>query len=241
MNKSLCALAAVGAVGFASIAQADLIGNAYVLTATDGVHTASYPIPLDWLQGSAGSGILAWSQSWNPGSELPLTSPDGTVVAKLAGASCLYVGDPQVSVNFSVLSGASPTTFTISSAVLTFPSGLYSAHGSAGVTLTDLLGDGATITGAFAGGATYEAVCNGTPIADLIPTFAVGSNQTNTMNGAFGPTSYSASSMQASFSFTLTPFDSASGTSVYVKDTIPAPGVGGLLALGGLAAIRRRR
>jgi hypothetical protein len=45
--------------------------------------------------------------------------------------------------------------------------------------------------------------------------------------------------MSAQFSFMLSAFDAASGTSNY--QIVPAPGALALLGLGGLAATRRRR
>jgi MYXO-CTERM domain-containing protein len=241
--KNRVLVCVLGALALSSVARAALVGDAYTIQVTGGGHTGTYSIPQTALVPLGSTGALYYSASWNPGQEYPIFANDGSgvVVAKVAGLSCVYKGDPQVSVNFSVLSGPAPTTFLITSALQTFSTGLYSAHGSAGATISDLLGDGASLQGLYPGGNAYEALCNETPIADLVPSFAVGPGGTDTRSGAFGPTNYTATSMRAAYDFVLSPFDAASGTSTYFKDPVPAPGAAGLLALGGLAALRRRR
>ena len=110
------------------------------------------------------------------------------------------------------------------------------------MTLTDNDGNGASMTGLFSAASSYRALCNGTPIAQLIPSFGVVPPfLTNTSGGSFGPTNSNAVSMQAECNFTLSANDSASATSIYSKTRVPAPATGLLLGLAGLAARRRRR
>jgi hypothetical protein len=110
------------------------------------------------------------------------------------------------------------------------------------MTQTDNDGNGSSMTGLFAGANSYQALCNGTPIAQLIPSFGVAPPfLTNTSSGNFGPTNFNATSMQAEWDFTLSANDSASATSVYSKTLVPSPASGLLLGIAGVAVRRRRR
>jgi len=143
--------------------------------------------------------------------------------------------EPVVALDFVVIAGSAETTFTITSAVLNFLPINAEGTANAGMTVTDQNGDGATLTGLYAGKA-YEATYNGgTLFADLVPPGDVPPWQ------AMG----TVSSMQASFKFTLSAYDAASATSTYTTRKVPEPSslVTLLASITGLAgfAYRRRR
>lgn len=172
--------------------------------------------------------------------------PDLAGIASLDDAVLTILGDPQITLNFAMTAGPLDTTVTISSAVLSFgpfvnPDGL----ASAALGLTESNGDTATLTGLGGSGNAYVASYNtppGTIFAEFIPQlYASGAYQSvsdSDGTGGFVPISDTVTNMQAQYSFTLTAFDQASGTSVFV--IIPEPAGLVLLALGGLVLGRRR-
>lgn len=195
-------------------------------------------------------------QEWDWGSS-PILTSTGVQVATLDSASFGFIADPQVALNFAVLAGGLPTMFTVTSALLSFPAiNPAFAHASAAATVTDLNGDGASFTGAFAGGDAYLAQYNGfvpggTTFTTLVGPLSVpagggpsasGMDESLPGGGTFVNIGGPVVDMSAQWSFTLSAGDLASGTSIYtISDVIPAPGAGALLALGGLAALRRSR
>ena len=68
---------------------------------------------------------------------------------------------------------------------------------------------------------------------------SVGTDNWSQDTGSFQPTGIDVTSISASWDFTLSAFDSATGTSTFT--IVPAPASAALLGLGGLAAARRRR
>lgn len=151
-----------------------------------------------------------------------------------------------VSLNFNVAAGALNTVFEVSSA--TTSAGYVSAFGraSAGVSVTDTLGDGATL--APDGSSVYTAYYNGLPgsaFAGLLnSSISAGAFSTATANadfpggGGFAPIAGAVNDISARWTFAVSAFDIASGTSVFT--VVPSPASLALLGLGGLA-IRRRR
>jgi len=156
--------------------------------------------------------------------------------------------DPYVNLFFAVQAGAADTTFDVSSGVVSFfPLMDVSGYASAGVTLTSDA-DGATITGLF-GGDTYEARYNSTSVfADLVAGYTIGGDVSVTNSDRYPATDYTpiagnVSSIESEFKFTLSALDQASGTSRFeiIGVGVPEPATMSLLALGGLALLRRRR
>ena len=109
--------------------------------------------------------------------------------------------------------------------------------------------DGASVTGQYAGGMTYQAIYNSGPSVvwtEILGSFSAGVNDSAVAldrKPASGREVIPAtvSSVRAEFSFKLSANDLAAGTSRF--DVIPEPVTISLVALGGLAlaGVRRRR
>lgn len=232
-----------------SVAQAELSPIVFSIEATSSAGTGSWKLTLG-EGGTSTSKGYSWTR--NQPIEIRDTVTDA-VIATLNWADVVYIFDPQAIVQFQVTAGNADTDITITSALNAFP-GITNAIGraSAGVTVTDLNGDGASLTGLGVGGAAYEAHYNGmvpagTPFAELLtaPVFAgiadTGSaNDASPGGGAYTAIAGTVTDMSARFHFRLSAFDSASGTSNF--EIVPEPGAVVLLSIGiGLVARRRRR
>lgn len=147
-----------------------------------------------------------------------------------------------VTLNFNVAAGGANTVFDISSGLAGV--GLATAMGraSAAVTVTDTMGNGATLSPD--GASMYSARYNGSPgtqFAGLLGgAVNAGAFSTATADADFGysPIGGPVSDMSAQWTFAVSAFDLAAGTSVFT--VIPAPGSVALLGLAGLALRRRR-
>jgi uncharacterized protein (TIGR03382 family) len=216
------------------------------VTATNQFGTGTMVIHLD-------DGVLT-GDTWTWTMNGPRTVRDsvGNAIATIRMMDCFLGGDPQANVRFDVEAGNATTAFTISSGLVSFaPIPNAVGRASASITLTDLNGDGATLTGQEPGGRAYRASYNGlAPGGSTFATLIAGPNTT----GVFSSSTFSESNpagpgfvavgatvedMSARYNFTLSANDSASGTSVFV--ITPAPASAGLLGLAGLASLRRRR
>jgi hypothetical protein len=186
----------------------------------------------DWAWQSSGS----WSyQFWAAGQHL------GTI----SNMSVSIFGDPQVDVNFSTFGGAVPSTFTFSSALLSFaPITGGTATATAGITVADINGDGSFINPVAPGQGMYQANFNGlvpagVNYANFFPAPKFGAPGASDSDG-LGPTviPFAVTDMSAQFQFQLSANDLASGTSSF--RIVPAPA--GVFAVGfGLLAVGRRR
>lgn len=172
------------------------------------------------------------------------------------GSRAFYRADPQVDLSFAVQAGPVPTQFMIASGLLSFPTiNGATAQASAGYSVTDFNGDGALLAGGGVGPANapegYLAQYNGfaglnlgTTFADLIPNVDVDGvtdpfgTDTLAESHGFAPIGGPVDDMSSFVSFTLSPFDFASGTTNYV--IVPEPASLGLLLVGVAALIRRR-
>lgn len=163
--------------------------------------------------------------------------------------------DPEVNLSFSVMAGPDTTRFHIASALLSFPT-INNPEGraSAAYTLTDFDGNGAQMDGIGDTGGAYLAQYNGwagdpvngpqgTTFTEGIFTMDAGIYETvnvdhNDPDTGFRPIPEPAYDMSSLASFYLSAFDLASGTTHY--EIVPEPGSLAVLALGGLALLRRR-
>jgi len=242
--RAACASAAamVAITAVTSPAQAYIEGNPLTVTALTSGHTATWVLPIDagtwegedWHYDSSGRTYQMWD--------------GGTLVGTLSGIHMDIYDDPQVVLNFTAQANVSTTKFIFSSALVSFASLTNpTASASAGITVTDNNFNGALLAGQESDGAAYWANYNGlvpggTNYASLLNTVsATALEGTHTDSANMGPTAIvgSVGSMSSQFSFSLSAFDAASGTSSF--QVVPAPGALALLGLGGLAVTRRRR
>lgn len=179
-----------------------------------------------------------------------MSSTTGQFLARVSEAHVFVIEDPVVDVFFSVASTQQNTSFTVTSPLLSFPT-LNNAMGtaSAAVSVTDLGGDGATLTpsglGAFQ--AQYNGLAPfGTPFADLIgapvvaPAFStVTVSDEFPGGGGLVPIVPALDDISARWNFTMSPGDLASGTGVFT--VVPAPAGLAVLGVAGLGFGRRRR
>jgi hypothetical protein len=229
------------AAAISAPALADITGPAFRIDASNELGQGFFEVPESW--GQWNNGVWTWQ------AQIPyvVQNTAGLPIATLTNCAITYVEDPVVSLTFGVQAGSSATTFQISSALLNFPTiSPATGNASAGVSITDLNGDGAQLTGLEPGGLAYRSQYNGlVPLGTDFASFitgpmTAGSFATVTDSGNVGPTAIGAavSSMSARWNFTLTANDTAAGTSVF--NIVPAPGAGAVLAMG-LLAFRRRR
>lgn len=240
-----CAVVVLGAFSVVSNARADLSTNVFTIDVVSDLGTGSWSV--DQSEGSwdPTTGTFTW------GLDGPITIYDdatGTIeLAYLTDADLLYIEDPQVNLIFSVAAGGSATTFTVTSALLSFPAvSPATGQASAGLTLTDTDGNGASLTANGPTGGAYLAQYNGmvptgTMFAEMLASFSASAFSTSTSSSTTGflPIGVPVTDMSAQFTFTLSANDLASGTSEW--QVIPAPGVIALLGIAGLIAPRRRR
>ncbi len=227
------------AAGTASQALAVLTGDGLVLTASNAQGTGQY--------------IVTQAMMTNVGLDYDFFFFDQTtpiqvmsgpnVIAEIRGLSISYWGDNQIFIDYNVVGGASTTTFTLESGVLSFASLLNpTADADYGVSLTDENSNGAAYGASAFGPFTRRAFYNGTSVfADQLVGFGAGVNGTNTLdhNGSHTLIAGVVSSIETDFSFTVSAGDNAGGTSRY--EIIPTPGTLALVGLGGLVMGRRRR
>jgi hypothetical protein len=195
-----------------------------------------------WSIASADVDFDPLTNTWSwTGTEIQLGQ-----VATLNQANLVIVGDPQIALGFALTAGAADTTVTITSAVLSFDP-LVNPDGaaSAGVTLTESGGDPTASLVGLAGdvGSAYAAYYN-VPPGTVFAEFVAGLTTDTTISasgntGGWVSIADTVGNMQAQFSFTLTAQDQVSGTSNFL--IVPEPAGLALLALGGVAALARRR
>lgn len=245
MNKIAGRVVGAAAVlALAGAANAGLSNIVLDITAEVNGQIAHFEVPQ-----SAGT----WSGqtfSWNLTQPVQITTTTGASLGVLTQASVFVIEDPVVAINFNIASTAQNTSFTITAPVLSFPT-LTGAIGtaSAAVSVTDLLGDGATLTptgagayaanynGGFPGGTNFATLLNSPVVAAPFSTTTV--SQDFPGGGGFVPVGGAISDISAQWNFTISPDDLASGTGVFT--VVPAPASLALIGLGGLVAGRRRR
>jgi hypothetical protein len=241
-GAAILGLAAAALFGIAPSALGGIVGNPLTVTAYgDGGVQASWTLKAN---------MGGWNGSdWSYDSSTPINLWSGsTLVGSLNNLHMEVFSDPQVILNFTAQANSSTTTFVFTSGLVTFGALVNpTAQASAGVTVTDNNGNGASFTGLQSDSRAYWANYNGTaPAGTNYATFfpavsATALQGSNSMSDNLGPTPIagSVSSMSAQFNFSVSAFDAATGTSNF--QIVPTPGALVLLSMGGMAAVRRRR
>jgi hypothetical protein len=251
-------LVGVVAIGLsAGAASADILSSyGFQITGTSSAGSDTWTVDANDLIPS-GDGY-----TWTLTSDVELRAPGGELIGTLESdngtTGVTIVNDPVLGLNFNVTAGPLGGSFTISAPVLGFaPISPAEGRASAGITVTDLNGNGLSRLGDFAGlTKSYEAVTNGivggggTLFADLvsnagsaIPFDTVAMSEAFPAGGPpfFSPIAGAVSSMHAEFQFDLGPSDNAAGTSVFVVQLVPEPVTATMLVLGGVGVLVRRR
>ncbi len=228
MPRQLLIIVACAILG-ATPAFADIIGGGLTITATNSAGDAAT------FQIAVPPGASSWT--WASSEMIEMRSPTtGDLIAVLnpdgRETRVEYIDDPFINLGFVVQAGGLPTSITIDSALLTFPT-LAEAEGRAtvGFSLTDGDGDGATLTGigdpSGAEGAYlaqyngFAGTVSGTTFAEVIQSMTAGVYSTDTANEdvpaiGFDLIADPVDDMSVHISFELSAFDQASGTSTYV-------------------------
>lgn len=216
-------------------ADAAIVGDAFIITATNTNGTDSFVVPASSLSWTGSSWLFETAGGWSQ------AMSNGVTINSI---STEYVEDPMIFFNFGLSTGGVATNVTISSATLVFPTLLNpTGYASSGMTLTDNNSGGSASVVANLSGFSYNAIYNNTSLfAAQQPSFGVGtSNGTQTQNandlgivipGLVG-------NMQATWNFQVSADDSVGVTSTWVL--VPSPGSLAMLGLGGLVMARRRR
>ncbi len=243
-GKRVWAIALLSATGICSTASAGIVGDTIHIRAENAAGKSA-----EWSISSVGMTWINEKLTWKLTGAIDLRAQDGEVLGRIEGLDIEYIADPVIALGFLVTAGGSATNFTITSALLNFPAFDANARASAAITVTDLDGNGATVTGNLAGSKAYRAMLNGgiaagTQFASLVDPAAAGTydSSISSHSNPAGPGYIAVGNtfdMQSQFAFSLSANDQASGTSVFV--TIPAPGAAALAGLGLLGALRRRR
>lgn len=247
LSQRVLPLVAAGIVSSAAIPAVADITDVFIIQATNQNGTATYIVD----PGQAGpDGMFTWSLP----NTMMLRNEQGVAIATLSGATVTIHEDPDVMLNFNVIAGAVDTLFTITAGPVNFGAIMAEGRASASLTVTDLNGNGVTLTPnlAIQAGA-YTSRYNGlppgapvfhdffnAPLTTPIPGDSISASGDFPGGGAFTPIPGLTSSISSRFSFTLTANDLASGTSIF-RVQVPAPASLSLLGLGGLLAARRRR
>lgn len=247
MKKSLIAVSAVVAAGFAGLAQAE---SAIIIRATMGSQTGF--IEIDMADGVDDNGVMVWSVA-----DTDIYSSGGGDMLGTIDFLTLSIGDlgrsgSQIfNLDFSVAAGALNTTFEIDAAPIAFAAfGNAAGLASAEVSLTDSAFSDAGAEFAANGAGAYTALYNGggTVFGDLFASPITANRNTGpatvtvgeaTGGGVFSAIPGSVSDIQAEWNFSLSAFDLAAGTSTFI--VTPTPAGAALIGLGGLACLRRRR
>jgi hypothetical protein len=205
--------------------------DAITLGATSAVGSARLDLPLSSSRSADGARI------WTSSQATALTdAATGVEIGRLEAGSSVQVADHIVIINFSLSSGASPVVFSITSASISFPAVANAfAHAGAALSITDIGGDGATLTGTNGDAQAYQAYYNdiggvpatGATFATLVDGLSVATPYSTAATasgfgaaGAFsavaegGATLGSVSSLSVRWTLSVGAFDTVAATSI---------------------------
>lgn len=218
--------ATTAAVGLltSSAAKAEFIGELVTVQLSNSQGSAVAALNLPPLPDPASD-----TADWKLSNALEVRNQAGILLGTLKSLEVHLEGDPAVELIFAVTAGNVDTTFTITSASVSF-STLNDplALASAGVTLTDgslLPGNGASLDLIPPDTGLYKAEYNGDAVfAALVGSQSLGGAGTVSASSSSGVQTISGpvSSIQASYQFKLSAKDSASGSSRF-EVLVPEP------------------
>jgi hypothetical protein len=214
------------------------VAEAFRVNATNDTGNGSFAVT--WDQGTWDG--FTWSYELDHSVDLGAGQiQDATIVVAFGDRS-----GQTVTLNFNVAAGGSNTVFDISSGLAGVGYASAMGRATAAVSVTDTTGNGATLSPD--GASMYHAFYNGAPGTEFAGLLggAVNAGAFSTATGeaefpgggGYAPIFGSVGDMSAQWTFAVSAFDLAAGTSVF--NVIPAPGSVALLGLAGLAARRRR-
>lgn len=186
---------------------------------------------------------------WSIDHALEIRDADNHLLGTFGPATVSFYADPQVTLGFSVQASDQSTSFTITSAQLSFPTiAAGMARADAAFTLLDFGVSGATLTGDGPTGGAYLTQYNGFVPYGTTFAEAIGQIQVIPPESLQTAEYYSApmgqylpigavSSMSSQIAFTLSPLALASGSANF--EIIPEPATLALLCLGLMVARRR--
>jgi hypothetical protein len=226
-----------------------LLAGVIAMFAPSAQANLSYPVTFSV---QCGTELVQQDFSQSVSSQVEILDPAGRCVAKVFELNWDYAGDPSVNLHFSVQAGDMDTTFTVSSSVVSFAAlPNPQAVASSSLTLTDTDGNGATLVGLEGGNKSYKAVYNGNVAwASLNDGFSVTDPFDGYTESDRQPTNRlqtitdTLTSIQSEYSFTLSAWDEASGTSTFnvnppvIPPAVPEP-LTMIAVLMGLAGVGR--
>lgn len=204
------------------------------------------------LQASSSLGTASFSIPVSGGD---LSSIGATVLTDASGSkigtvswTALVTDDYSSFLNFTAISGAADTTFTVDSGITFSPLASAQIDGSSSITLTGGKKNGATLTGNGDAGYAFFAGVNGSTIQSLLETpISVGAHSSLTESGDLNSVVFNnVSSLNSKYVFKVSAGSSASGTSTLGATAVPEPGTlvalcSGLVGMAGMVGITRRR
>lgn len=234
LSSTLVVLTGLAAGLTATVANAAIVGDAFVISATN-------------ANGTFGIVVTQAQLTFEPldSSYSYIYSGPAVVLANgvtVESFDIFFQDDPTIAMTFVGFTGGLATSFSISSGALVFaPLVGQTAYAGSAMTLTGINGSNANLAGGF-GGNAHLASFNTGPFLVNIPSFGVANpNGTNSVSGDTGPVFVAGpvAGMQVDWNFAVDANDSVSLNSFFT--ITPAPGALGLLGVGGLLIARRRR
>jgi hypothetical protein len=235
---AICLLTIVASAFTAGTATADFVGATITVEATnsDGRGTFTVNLPANPTD----------PYTYNNPNVVELRDSENMLIGSIDDIQVHLEGDPVASISFVATAGAFPTTFSINSAVVSFPP-ILNPIGNAisTVTLTDTSTNGASITPVAPNTGLFLPTYNGSTLFfPLVGPQTISSGGAVTANEGTGNQviAGSVSSIQARFNFTLSAMDSASGVGRF--EVVPEPStiiLAGAAAIIGAVSMWRRR
>jgi hypothetical protein len=240
--------------------QASLSDPGLVITASNGSGTATLPIPLSQF----GYDPLWGEWSYFQAGQVNLFAPGGSYIAKIKNLTAFMVDDPSLGVSiilqYGLIAGTSLTNFSVDSGVVSFPAipaALSAANMSDTFTLTELnydtdnfaqvtaLNNYAYKTYYGQAGSPNEFFFHGSDSVGQFGGYGEGwiynaYDNWPVVPGAYENLGISVDRIRTQTAFSLTQLDEVQVQHTFMLN-VPEPATVGLLTLGGLLLISRRR